>query len=73
MKHVFLVNKYSLKKKVNKIIEKIEKACKELNINYTIEIICKENQMNDALKKYLNSKNILIAVRWRWHNKSYIK
>lgn len=73
MKHVFLVNKYSLKKKTDSLVKKIEEVCKELEINYVIEIICKENQMNDALQKYLNNKNILMAVRWRWYNKPYSK
>lgn len=64
MKHIFIINKYTLNKKLDIVSKKIEKACKELNINYTLEIICDKNQTEEALKKYLNSENIIIGVRW---------
>ena len=73
MKHVFIVNKFSLNKKLDTISERIKDVCKELKINYVIETITKDNLMKDALKKYLNSKDIIIAVRRRWNRKQNFK
>lgn len=73
MRHVFIVNKFSLNKKLDTISERIKDVCKELKINYVIETITKDNVMKDALKKYLNSKNIIIAVRRRWNRKQNFK
>ena len=69
MRHVFIVNKFSLNKKLDTISERIKEVCQELKIDYVIEIITKDNLMKDVLKKYLNSKNIIIAVRRRWNCK----
>lgn len=73
MRHVFIVNKFSLNKKLDTISERIKEVCKELKINYVIETITQDNPMKDALKKYLNSKNIIIAVRRRWNRKQNFK
>ena len=73
MRHVFIVNKFSLNKKLDTISERIKEVCKELKIDYFIETITKDNLMKDALKKYLNSKNIIIAVRRRWNCKQNFK
>lgn len=50
MKHVFIVNKFSLNKRLDTISEKIKGVCQELQIDYVIEIISKDNPMQDALK-----------------------
>lgn len=73
MRHVFIVNKFSLNKKLDTISERIKEVCQELKIDYVIEIITKDNLMKDVLKKYLNSKNIIIAVRRRWNSKQNFK
>lgn len=69
MKHVFIVNKFSLNKRLDTISEKIKEVCQELQIDYVIEKISKDNLMKDALKKYLDTQNIIIAVRRRRNNK----
>lgn len=69
MRHVFIVNKFSLNKRLDTISEKIKEVCQELQIDYVIETISKDNPMQDALKKYLDTKNIVIAVRRRRNNK----
>ena len=69
MRHVFIVNKFSLNKKLDTISEKIKGVCQELQIDYVIETISKDNLMKDALKKYLDTQNIIIAVRRRRNNK----
>ena len=73
MRHVFIASKFSLNKKLDTISERIKEVCKELKIEYVIETITKDNLMKDALKKYLNSKNIIIAVRRRWNRKQNFK
>ena len=50
MKHVFIVNKFSLNKRLDTISEKIKGVCQELQIDYVIETISKDNLMKDALK-----------------------
>ena len=69
MRHVFIVNKFSLNKRLDTISEKIKEVCQELQIEYVIEKISKDNLMKDALKKYLDTQNIIIAVRRRRNNK----
>ena len=69
MRHVFIVNKFSLNKRLDTISEKIKEVCQELQIDYVIETISKDNLMKDALKKYLDTQNIIIAVRRRRNNK----
>ena len=69
MRHVFIVNKFSLNKRLYTISEKIKEVCQELQIDYVIETISKDNSMKDALKKYLDTQNIIIAVRRRRNNK----
>lgn len=69
MKHVFIVNKFSLNKRLDTISEKIKGVCQELQIDYVIETISKDNLMKYALKKYLDTQNIIIAVRRRRNNK----
>ena len=50
MRHVFIVNKFSLNKRLDTISEKIKGVCQELQIDYVIETISKDNLMKDALK-----------------------
>ena len=69
MRHVFIVNNFSLNKRLDTISEKIKGVCQELQIDYVIETISKDNLMKDALKKYLDTQNIIIAVRRRRNNK----
>ena len=69
MRHVFRVNKFSLNKRLDTISEKIKGVCQELQIDYVIETISKDNLMKDALKKYLDTQNIIIAVRRRRNSK----
>ena len=62
MKHIFLINSFSLKDKTNKIKEIIEKICKEENIDFKIEINSKEKSTEDILEKYQKTKYIILPV-----------
>ena len=57
MRHVFIVNKFSLNKKLDTISERIKEVCKELKIDYVIETITKDNLMKkleELIKKNIN-------------------
>lgn len=62
MKYVFVINSFTIKKDLNKIKANIVDYCKKNNIKYVIEINNKTYSTEDILKKYKNSKNIIIAV-----------
>lgn len=62
MKHIFLINQFSLKKQTSKIEKKIISLCKKLNLEYKIEINSATFSTEDILKKYVNSQNIIICV-----------
>lgn len=61
MKHVFIINSYTIKDK-EKIINKINNYCINNNINYIIEINNDNYSTEDIIDKYIDSKNIIIAV-----------
>ncbi len=62
MKHVFLVNKFSLKAKTDQVRTIIEEVCKKRNIDYIIEQNSEEESTEDILKRYKDTKNIIIAI-----------
>ena len=62
MKHIFLINTFSLKEKTNKIKRIIEEVCKEENIDFKIEINSKEKSTEDILEKYQKTKYIILPV-----------
>lgn len=61
MKHIFIINSYTIKDN-DKIINKIKDYCKNNNIDYVIEINSVNNETEVILEKYKNSKNIIYAV-----------
>lgn len=61
MKHVFIINSYTVKNK-EIIINKIDNYCQKSNINYVIEINNDNYSTEDIIDKYINSKNIIIAI-----------
>lgn len=62
MKHVFIVNKFTVNKNTNKICQKIQDVCNKLYIDFCIEIINEENTTEEALEKYKTTENIIVAV-----------
>lgn len=62
MKHIFLINSYTLKERTLEIKEKIETYCKKEKINYLIEINGPNYDTEDIIKKYKKSSNIIIAI-----------
>ena len=62
MKHVFLVNKFSLKNKTDQVRAIVEEVCKKRNIDYIIEQNSEEESTEDILKRYQDTKDIIIAI-----------
>lgn len=62
MKHIFLVNSFSLKNKTTSMVKAIEAVCREEKIDYDIEINTSYLSTEDILDKYSEDKNIIIAI-----------
>jgi YegS/Rv2252/BmrU family lipid kinase len=62
MKYVFLLNRFSLKDRLDIVRSLIEKVCKELNISYVVEINSDDVFNEDVVKKYKGEKVVLCAV-----------
>lgn len=62
MKHIFIVNPTSGNGKALKIVEKIEKVCKEQNIEYKIHYTKSSYDATKIARKYFFSKNIIFSV-----------
>lgn len=62
MKYIFLINEFTIIKKKNLICLRIKNYCEKNNLDYIFEYINKDNEVEDALKKYQKTRNIIIAV-----------
>ena len=62
MKHIFMLNRFSLKERLDKYRVVIEKVAKKLKLDYKIEINDDSNSTEDILKKYKKNKDIIYAV-----------
>ena len=61
MKHIFIINQYTISKKDN-LEEKIIRACEKLNLKYIIEKNSNEVSTEQIIEKYKKGKNIIIAI-----------
>lgn len=62
MKHIFLLNSFSLKEETIKVKEIIEKICKEEKIDYKIEINSNEKSTEEIMGKYQKTNYIILPV-----------
>ena len=62
MKYVFVINRFTVKKDLNKVINNIKEYSVKNKLNYIIEVNSDEYKTEDILKKYQNNKNVIIAV-----------
>lgn len=62
MKYIFLINSFTIKEKLNKLIHNIKDYCVKNNINYEIEINNENNSTENILKKYKKTEYIIIPV-----------
>ncbi len=62
MKHIFLLNSFSLKTKTKEISSKLESIARKMELDYVIELNSETVSTEDIIKKYQKSKNIIYAV-----------
>ncbi len=62
MKYIFLVNQFSLKKKTDKVINKLQRVSDELKLDYVIEKNSNDRTTEEILKKYEKGQNIIMAI-----------
>ena len=62
MKHIFMINSFSLKKRLDKYKKAIEKATKKLKLNYKIEINSETNTTEQIIEKYKKGNYIIYAI-----------
>lgn len=62
MKHIFIINTYTVNKELTNLLDRIKISCEKLNIDYKLELNGPDYSTEDILKKYKKTKNIIIAV-----------
>ena len=62
MKYIILLNRFSLKDRLDIVKSNIENACRELDIDYKIEINNDKVSTEDIVKSYNGKKVVLCAV-----------
>ena len=62
MKYIFLLNRFSLKNKVDEVYNKISSIANEKKYDYVIEVNSREVSTEDIVSKYKRGKNIIIAI-----------
>ncbi len=62
MKHIFIVNRFSLRERLNTYTEILKEVAKELKLDYKIEINDEEHSTEDILDSYKNKSCIIYAV-----------
>jgi YegS/Rv2252/BmrU family lipid kinase len=62
MKYIFLINSFTLKSDINKLIHNIKNYCDENKLSYEIEINNESNSTEMILKKYKKTKYIIFSI-----------
>ena len=62
MKYIFLINSFTLKSDINKLIHNIKNYCEENKLSYEIEINNESNSTEMILKKYKKTKYIIFSI-----------
>jgi len=62
MKYIFIINKKAGRGKSEELIDNIEKACKNRNLNYEIRHVTEELDSASIAKEYTNGENVIYVV-----------
>ena len=62
MKHIFIINRFSLRERLNTYVEVIKESAEKLNLDYKIEINDLEHSTEDILESYKKKECIIYAV-----------
>lgn len=62
MKHIFIINSFTIKEKTNEVKEKIKTYCHNKKIDYIIEVNSLETSTEEIVKKYKNNNYVIIGI-----------
>ena len=62
MKHIFMINSFSLKERLDTYVNAIDKAAKKMKLDYKIEINTDTNSTEDILSNYKKNDYVIYAV-----------
>ncbi len=62
MKYIFMINRFSLKERLEKFIKGIDTVAKKMKLDYKIEINSETTSTEDILERYKDANNIIYAV-----------
>lgn len=62
MKYIFMVNRFSVRDKLDKYVDAINKAAKKLKLDYKVEVNNEEISTEDILEKYKKTNYIIYAI-----------
>lgn len=62
MKYIFIINSFTLKDEINKVIKRIKMFAEDNHYDYEIEINNIDNKTEDIVKKYKMCNYVIIAV-----------
>ena len=62
MKYIFLINSFTVKEKVDDLVQKIMVYCDEYNISYELELNSIEEDTETILEKYKKGENLIIVL-----------
>lgn len=62
MRHIFMVNRFSLKERLDNYVKAINEVAKELELDYKIEINDENKTTEDILSQYKKNDYVIYAV-----------
>lgn len=62
MKYIFLINSFTVKDKVDDLVQRIMLYCDEYNLSYELEINSDEENTEDILEKYKKGENLIVVL-----------
>ena len=62
MKYIFLINSFTVKEKVDEVVQKIILYCDEYNLDYELELNSPEEETETILEKYKDGENLIIVI-----------
>ena len=62
MKRIFLINRFSLKHRTDKMVDTIKKVCKRRKLDFEIDINNGSFSTEDIINKYKHTKHIIYAI-----------
>ncbi len=62
MKYIFMINRYSVRKKLDQYVEAITSAAKKLKLDFRVEVNDEKKSTEDILNNYKKTNHVIYAV-----------